>query len=111
MKYTIHGKQVVLNGECGIYKPQTFDVEYAVMSPNRLVDAINSLPKDKAITAVMELRDEAAAQAKWTSVPENFGFPILIRTGAGPTPIDEVRANIQNLERFTSDILKALNGE
>lgn len=100
------------SGECGAYKPVIggISMAYAVMDPTLLATTINGMPKGEAIKAVTALRDRAAEQAKWNHTPQNIGFPFLLEE-PGPTPIDEVRGNIQNTERFCNDVLKALKGE
>ncbi len=112
MEYKIHGQTLVyVCGECGIYKKDTpFSQDYAGMDQTLLVNAINSMPREKAIAAVTQLRDRAAEQAKWDSTPQNAGFPIL-RKSPGPIPINEVRTNIENTVRFSEAILNALKGE
>lgn len=111
MEFTIHGQAVQYNGlECGLYKQRDISWDYATMNAQDLVQAINKLPKDKAITAVEALKNLATQQASLSEAPRNLGYPIL-QGGPEPTPISEVRANIQNLETFTNDILKALKGE
>ncbi len=114
MEYKIHGVAVWFDGvECGIYKSSN-PVErpkYAVMDMNSLVCQINNLSKEKAIGALISLRDMAAEQAVWKNTPQNLGFPALIQTGGIATPIDKVRINLENTERFCNDILKALEGK
>ena len=112
MQYQIHGKPILFDGECGIYKHELagISVRYAAMDPTHLASAINGLSKDKAIEAVIALRDLAAAQATLQHTPENLGFPIL-RQIPEPTPIAEVRKEIANTERFCNDVLRALQGK
>lgn len=112
MGYEIHGKLVMPQGVCGIYKSVMggITIAYAVMDPDRLAAAINSMNKNNAIEAVTALRNQAAEQAKWEETPQNLGFPIL-QEKPGPTPITEVRGNIQNTEIFCNDVLKALQGK
>ena len=112
MEYIIHGKPVQYDQqECGLYIPKDpLGMDYAAMDPTHLVNTINSLSKHQACLSVTDLRDTAAKQAAWTQTPENIGFPILIG-GPQRTPINVVRQNIQNLEKFTQDILSALQGE
>jgi|SRR3989344_379011 len=112
MKLTIQDKHIAYyGGECGIYKNDTpLSLDYAAMDMTLLVNAINDLPKDKAIAAVTKLRDTASEQIKWESTPQNIGFPLLIRRPS-PTPINEVRKNIENTVKFTEEVLRALKGE
>jgi hypothetical protein len=112
MEFKIHGQTLVyVGGECGIYKQDTpLSMDYAQMNQELIVRAINGMPKEKAITAVTNLRDQAAEQAKWETTPQNLGFPIL-RKSPSPTPINEVRTNIENTVKFSEDILRVLNGE
>ncbi len=112
MQYNIHGKKVYYDGkECGIYKPSHGGLctDYAVMGVEQLVQVLNSMPKDTAITALTELKNQATEQSKWSSAPRNAGFPIL--RGPESTPINDVRQNIKNLQRFADDVLKALKGK
>jgi hypothetical protein len=112
MEFKIHGQSLVyVGGECGIYKKDTpISQDYAEMDQTLLVNAINSMPREKAIVAVTQLRDQAAEQAKWDSTPQNIGFPILVRNPA-PRPINKVRVNIENTVRFSEDILRVLKRE
>ncbi|MDD5191655.1 MAG: hypothetical protein PHH54_01960 [Candidatus Nanoarchaeia archaeon] len=112
MELKIHGQTLVyIGGECGIYKQDTpLSMDYAQMDQELIVRVINSMPKEKAIEAVTKLRDQAVEQAKWESTPQNLGFPIL-RRSLGPTPINEVRANIENTVKFSEDVLKVLKGK
>jgi len=100
----------------GMY-PDTQPMEVSMLNtvhasiPNHfhshLIDAINSMPKDKALTAVQELEDLVSIQISWKDVPKNIGFPIL-RGGPEPTPIDDVRPYLLNMVSLTEKIRNAL---
>lgn len=85
-------------------------MEYATMDQALLAQRINDMPIDKAIAAVTALRAKASEQAAWEHTPQNAGYPIL-QQRPGPTPINEVRGNIQNTVRLCDDVLEALKGE
>ncbi len=109
MEYQIHGRKLIYEGgECGIYKNDTaISQDYATMDERDLVNAINRLPKERAIEAVVQLRELASEQSKMSCTPQNAAFPIL-RKIPGTTPIDDVRKNIENTVTFTDEILKIL---
>lgn len=107
MEYTVHGRKFVCSDdECGIYKDRGIMVDYAVMDKNSLIAAINRMGFDLARNAVGDLRNMAAEQVTWKSVPRIIGFPILREPD--PTPIEQVRGNLQNTLDLTDGILKLL---
>ena len=112
MQYEVHGQTVFVSGEYGIYKAILggFSKAYAVMDPRLLISTINGMSRDKAIKAVNDLRDEAMEQSQWEHTPQNMGAP-LIRESPGPTPIEQVRDNIENTVGFCDDVLSILRGE
>ncbi|NQV90850.1 hypothetical protein HQ489_00070 [Candidatus Woesearchaeota archaeon] len=112
MEYIIHGTAMVhLGEECGIYKRNGIEMDYARMDIDYLVNTINGLPKPQAISSVTALRNTATKQTTWENVPGPLGTPFLVRTGPGPIPIDEVRSQVQNTVTFTDNVLRALSGK
>ena len=99
-------------GECGLYKQNGLNMDYAQMNPALVVSRLNGISRDQAIDAVTQLQRIVADQVSWRHTPRNIGFPILVQTsGAPPTPIEEVKPYLVNLDRFCSDILRALQGK
>ena len=109
-EYKIHGKTISHPGECGLYKSSMggLKTDYAVMEPGMLVAAINKMSIDDATKQMECLQDMAAHQMEMQETPQNGVPPILMYSGPGPAPIEEVRDNIENTRRFCSDILMVL---
>lgn len=107
MTYIVNGKEVDPQGECGLYLRHLLTHRYAVMDPQKLVGKVNQLPQDKARDQVIALRDMVDRQLQAGVAPGTIGSPIL-RGGPTPTPLEDVKGNLENLKRFTDEILVAL---
>ncbi len=108
MIYQIHGKPIIMDGECGLYRRQEIGVDYAQLDIGLFAGYLNKQTPEKAIAAVSVLREEAEKQA--INPPKNLGHPFLIQKPE-PLPFSEVVGYIRNTERFCSDVLAALKGE
>jgi hypothetical protein len=112
MKYEVHGITVDCPFECGIYQSVLGGMitNYGSIKAGVLINDINRMSIDKAIEGVERIQNIAAEQMGWEKTPVSGMPPILVSSGPGPRPIEEVRDYIENTRRFCSDILAALYG-
>ncbi len=106
--YRIHGRTVSAEGGFGLYRPTGMGIGFVRLDIRRLVDEMNAMPYDEAVQHVSKLGSDAIIQYTGPHIPYNICF--LPEGIAGPTPVDEVKADLYNTAVFCGDVVKALKG-